>query len=262
MCGDNSVVRSCTFIDNVGEDGGAIVITGTNAAVIDCMFESNSAASFGGGLFVHANAAASALNCQFVGNASDVGNAIANRGSLTAVNCVLSGNDHPFSSHSGVYNLNGDLSIINCTINHNKSDGQGGGVFNNGGDVSIINSILWANGTDSTEGSQVFNQGGSVSVEFCCVQGWTGGLNGEANFASNPKFMDAAGADNSFGTRDDDVRLASDSPCRDAGDASALPNDEFDLDEDGDTAEPIPVDLDFHDRVSGPAVDLGAFESE
>ena len=46
----------------------------------------------------------------------------------------------------------------------------------------------------------------------------------------------------------------------DAGDTAALPADESDLDGDGDTAEPLPFDQRGLPRVSGAAVDIGAFE--
>ncbi|MEL7168301.1 MAG: T9SS type A sorting domain-containing protein, partial [Bacteroidota bacterium] len=46
----------------------------------------------------------------------------------------------------------------------------------------------------------------------------------------------------------------------DAGDADALPPDTYDLDGDGDTAEPLPLDVLRLPRVSGAAPDFGAYE--
>jgi hypothetical protein len=71
-----------------------------------------------------------------------------------------------------------------------------------------------------------------------------------------------------------DYRLSSDSPCIDAGDNTAVPVDANDLDRDGDTSEPIPVDLAGNLRFTddtnvpdtgnplnnGPIVDMGAYE--
>ena len=56
------------------------------------------------------------------------------------------------------------------------------------------------------------------------------------------------------------------SPCIDTGDNEALPKDTHDLDDDGDTNEPLPLDLDESSRVlDGDAdgtstVDMGAYE--
>ena len=73
-----------------------------------------------------------------------------------------------------------------------------------------------------------------------------------------------------------DYRLSAGSPCIDAGDNMGVPLDVFDLDEDGDTQEPLPFDFAglsrFVDdpetedtgrcglRCDLPIVDMGAFE--
>ncbi|HEY3244870.1 MAG TPA: choice-of-anchor Q domain-containing protein, partial [Phycisphaerae bacterium] len=69
--------------------------------------------------------------------------------------------------------------------------------------------------------------------------------------------------------------LMTGSPCIDAGDNTAVPPDVLDLDRDGNTAEPTPVDLNglprFQEALSAPntgnpgpqgppIVDIGAFE--
>jgi hypothetical protein len=57
-----------------------------------------------------------------------------------------------------------------------------------------------------------------------------------------------------------DYHLSVSSPATDAGDNSALPADTLDLDGDGDTAEPLPVDFDKHARVLCNSVDMGPYE--
>ena len=72
---------------------------------------------------------------------------------------------------------------------------------------------------------------------------------------------------------DGDYRLRAGSPCIDAGDNDAVPNDILDLDGDGDTGEPIPFDLAGGPRFlddptvpdtgqgTPPIVDMGAYEA-
>ena len=81
----------------------------------------------------------------------------------------------------------------------------------------------------------------------------------------DPRFVrsPSPGMDATWGTKDDDsgdLRLRFDSPAIDAGSTLLLPADTFDLDGDGDVAEPIPVDAEGGPRVEGSQVDIGAFE--
>jgi hypothetical protein len=66
---------------------------------------------------------------------------------------------------------------------------------------------------------------------------------GVGNIIADPRFVNPLGPDGIAGTEDDDLRLLADSPCIDAGNTVALPADTLDLDNDGDTAEPLPLDL-------------------
>lgn len=91
-CGSHSVIRGCDFRANAAEDGGALYLYGDNIGVIDCLFEGNGAASFGGAVYNTPSASSRLLNCQFFDNGASSGHAVANRGVLTAVNCLFSGN--------------------------------------------------------------------------------------------------------------------------------------------------------------------------
>jgi hypothetical protein len=73
---------------------------------------------------------------------------------------------------------------------------------------------------------------------------------------------DPEGVDNTLGTEDDDVRLTSGSSAIDTASDAAVPDDDFDLNHDGDTSEPLPWDLGRGDRFlgTGPTVDMGAYE--
>jgi hypothetical protein len=95
------------------------------------------------------------------------------------------------------------------------------------------------------------------------------------NLVLDPQFVDPDGADNDPNTFDDNVyRLQPSSPCLDAGDNSSLAPDFGDVDANGNTSEPVPLDLNLKPRRKdlpyapdvghgvAPLVDLGCYERQ
>ena len=205
--------------------------------LINCMFQANSAEGIGGAMQIHNKTKVILANCLFSGNsARDVGGAIYNEN----------------KSH---------VSLTNCAFVSNTSSGIAGCIFNKEDSSSrLTNCILWGN-TDAKndlESAQI--QCGTIIVNNCCIQTWTGRLGGTANFGLNPLFIDPDGPDNKIGTADDNLRLDLAFPCCNAGDNSALPADTADLDKDGDVNEPIPFDIEGKPCILNGIVDLGAYE--
>ncbi|MBI4578706.1 MAG: thrombospondin type 3 repeat-containing protein, partial [Planctomycetes bacterium] len=107
----------------------------------------------------------------------------------------------------------------------------------------------------------------AVYIRSGCTLTW-----GTGNIDADPRFVQAAGPDGIVGTVDDNLRLLGGSPCIDRGDNWLTPADTTDLDGDGDTTEPTPLDLagvarfmddpDTPDTGNGtpPIVDIGAYE--
>jgi hypothetical protein len=132
--------------------------------------------------------------------------------------------------------------------------------------TTIANSIIWGNEYDNSHSppdtiqADQINAPASATLANNIIQGWDGSLGGTNNSGEDPQFVDADGPDNMYGTEDDNARLSETSPAIDAGDNSFLPNDEFDIDVDSDTAEPLPLDLDNEARIVNEIVDLGAYE--
>jgi hypothetical protein len=194
-----------------------------------------------------------------VGNSSieQAGGAACASGSSspTLVNCLFlhnstQGQGGGFSA--GRPPLPGSPKLINCTFFGNSA-GTGGGYSQTGpGTGTLRNCILWGDSPD-----EIVVLEGAVDVTYSDIQG---GWPGTGNIDADPLFVDPDGPDNIPGNEDDDLRLAAGSPCIDSGDNTALPADEPDLDTDGDTTEPIPVDLDGNPRITGDAVDMGAYE--
>jgi T5SS/PEP-CTERM-associated repeat protein len=116
-----------------------------------------------------------------------------------------------------------------------------------------------------------------LDISYSTLQGWTGSLGGTNNNGLDPLFLrtPSPGPDTIWGTTDDDygdLRLSSNSPAIDSGDSLAVPADTYDIDNDGNTTEALPLDLAgqprFYDDPTrsntgngNPPVDRGAYEN-
>jgi hypothetical protein len=132
-------------------------------------------------------------------------------------------------------------------------------------DVTITNSILWDGG------DEIWNSNDStITITYSDVQG---GWPGEGNIDADPLFVDPDGPDDDPNTwEDNDYHLSPGSACIDAGCNWAVPPDTADLDDDDDTDEITPLDLDGEGRFFDdpdtpdtgcgcpPVVDMGAYE--
>lgn len=219
------LLTRCTFVDNLASDkGGALYNKHGSANLFLCSILDNLAMGNGGGLY-------------------DSGQG------LTASMCRIVANT-TFGQGAGLYCDNANPELFDCTLHANQTYSSGGGVYVATGSTALTNCILWANqdSTGTDEDAQIFVAGGAAFVDYCCVQGLTGGFGGTGNIGDDPLFVDADGPDGIPGSEDDDLLLLPDSPCIDAGDNTAVPPDTADLDDDGDSTERIPHDLDGNPR--------------
>ena len=200
--------------------------------------------NIGGGMLI-LSANAIVANCKFIQNAAAFrGGGIFVVGESTVVNCVFSRNT---AEHGGGLYTIAAASVVNCTF----SDNTGAALMNNDftgfdGVPVVYNSIFWGN-TPVQVGSMPDSGIGPV-LRYCDIQGgWSGG---SFNIDADPLFVPCS----------DDLWLSVGSPCVDAGYNPGLPPDTLDLDNDGDTAEPIPFDLAGTPRIVDAFVDMGAYE--
>ncbi len=263
--GGNASVRDCVFINNEGRIGAAsgigMFIDRCPVQVVRCQFIQNTTDAGGGGLFL-SGTASQIVSCDFVRNEApgDGGGAVFVSGaSATAsfANCRFIGNN-------GAFNVNGGSAVaVNCTIANNSFNTppfQGWPAVNCGGQIVLRNCVVWGNANINHAGLAGVLSGFGITADYCCIQSWDGSRPGVGSFAADPFFVAPLGPDGQLGTLDDDVRLQVGSPCAEAGIDLLLPPDSADLDDDGNTAEPLPSDLDSRPRIMKCHVDLGAFE--
>jgi predicted outer membrane repeat protein len=258
-------VDGCTFRSNEARDaeasGGAVHAVGL--AVSNSLFVDNIAGQRGGAITPYLTSAVIA-NSRFLDNDAEHGGALSLDVVSEVVNCVFSHNTCDIFG-GAIYIEADDSTTTNCTFCNNIAEIPSGGAVDSDDPytVWVYNSVLWDN-TPRGIGYGLF-----AEVHFCDVEG---GHSGEGNIDADPLFIDADGPDDIPGTEDDNMRLLPFSPCIDAANNTAVPDDVLDLDDDGNISEPIPFDLDGNPRFvddpdtedtghgDPPIVDMGAYE--
>ena len=275
-------VTNGTFSDNTasgeGSGGGGVFNYLGTVTIADSVISGNSADNDGGGISNYGEL--TLTNSALSGNSAHTGGGIYTESdTATLTNCTISGNSADWGG--GTYNYSGTLSLTNTKLWENSANSDVGGIYNYNGATTLTNSTVWGNLANGSVGG-IFTQEGTLTLNNSIVAKnaaasrpdlfqYNGTVTGSHNLIGDGTNQSALvdGSDgNLVGTSNEpidpllltDGRLRSDSPALDAGDNSLLPADMFDLDGDGDTAEPLPVDLDGHARIENGTVDMGAYE--
>jgi predicted outer membrane repeat protein len=186
--------------------------------------------------------------CDFIANVADGdGGAMSiGRSSALIVNNVFRDNAARDGGGGAIRMFfESEPAIAHCTFAGNRATSSGGALYGwYGVWATVSNSIFWDNGSTPVLAAQSNNAPRSrITVTNSIVQG---GYTGTGNRTTDP-LLDGA------------LRPTATSPALNAG-ASSLPLDAADLDRDGDTSEPLPIDHDGAPRTQGAAPDMGAFE--
>lgn len=267
------VVRNSTFSKNEGRFGtGGAIYNGNSAdvTVVDAVFDQNEASYGGavgtnqsqvlivgatftqnkgvtqGGAMHNQNAGATVFDAIFSKNTSPYGGGMYNRDAseVTVMNGLFVGNTAT-NTGGAMHNAAGKVALLHTLVAHNSTGLES---FNTA-TVSLLNSIVWGN----TSTPLAHEDPALVTVASSILEGdCPAGASCDDVVDADPRFLDPD---------EGDFRLAPGSPAIDAGDASALPSDEFDRDDDEDTTESHPFDLAGHARIVGSKPDLGPYEA-
>lgn len=242
--GNELIVTDCVFTDNGAQWGGAVAVY-SNAEFRGCRFIANLGHTAGGAMLAAAAADVTVRDCVFVQNRSQHGAAIAHQGTsaVNVYNSVFLDNWAAVQGALAVSAEAGALRITNCSANHRDLPPGVPALFVDvDAKLAVANSVLWGDGSALQIGGP-----GATVVSYSNVRG---GWPGEGNLSADPRFAD------------DDLRLLSQSPCVDRGSNGAVPTS---IAEDRDGCPRFIDDLTQPDCPAGgcgagPIVDIGAYE--
>ena len=282
--------RNVAWVKDLGEAFGAGIGNDGVLAMSDSTITGNVAlspgplggAAFGGGISngesidFEGPSSVTLRNCTLDRNRSVIsrsgnssGGGVANGGSMTMTNCTLVGNRSSAcsifdcSSSGGAIYSEGDATLTNCTLSHNTAqrpigeneDGYGGAI-NNAHQITLTNSIVAHSGSSrncvDSGGYGLTSAGHNISSDGTCFAG-----GGTDLLHTNPQL----GAFGDYGGPTRTLPLCTGpgslpkcraaSPAIDAGDDSVtIPPDNLSTDQRGVR------------RLSGPHVDIGAYEAQ
>ena len=271
VAGGTTNILETTIAENSSDEGGGIAVTNAEVNVYSSTLSNNTSSNSGGGIDV----IESSRELQSL---------------VTVVNSTISGNASGtfgggvYLNYSTLFEYGTDVvvSIENSTITNNTANinvndilgGAGGGIGTGqeGNRIAVSNSIVTGNidGRDNTPSDisglfftdfvfgaserDIIGDGNNIIGTLDRVTGTIG--TGSDIVGVDPLLTPLQ--NNSGATQTH--ALSENSPAIDAGNNAFVPADRFDLDGDGDTEEPIPLDQTGSDRIFNQTVDIGAVE--
>jgi predicted outer membrane repeat protein len=246
----NATIRNCTLHDNAADKGGGMVVR-SGSPILSNLLIADNHAIYGGGMALAGNATISFVT--FRHNSADYGGGLEIEGGNPQISEVFFSGNTASLYGGGMLAWRATPVIRQATFASNTAP-HGGAIAIQETNLLIRNSIVWGNGSDP-----IYNYALSmVDVQYSIVEGIAAGF-GNRNL--DPLFINAMGADGIAGTADDDLHVQVGSPAIDAGNNGDIPADLSDSNSNGNTSEPILIDLDGHPRLANGMVDMGVYEA-
>jgi hypothetical protein len=225
-----ATLTDCTLSGNSATDGGGVYVNNSNRTIenlvmlTSCAVSGNSAGNEGGGLYIAAGL-------------------FGDGGTATLTNCTFSGNSAPFGAglflQPGVVGRDGSATLTNCTVAANS--GVGLWVIDNA--TATLNNTVVAGNTGGDLQDTPFRTG--ISGNNNLIGDGSGALvTGSGNLLGvDPKLAPLG----NYGGPTQTMALLPGSPAIDAGSNALVPTG-------------VSTDQRGYQRISGAAVDVGAFE--
>ena len=193
-------IENCEFIDNASDHYTGLSTHSCNLSISNCVFSGNTAVSYTAAAGFSSGSVVKIWNCLFASNVASTGGGGWNSGGLTVWTDV-------------------NADIMNCTFINNSAEYGAGLTVGSGGTASITNCIFWGNSTDQIALDTLYGLGGTLTVNYCDIQGGEASVNivdpllstlnwGIGNIDENPGFENSGNGD---------YHLQNSSPCIGAG---------------------------------------------
>lgn len=262
-------------------DGGGIASLDGSVTLTRSTISGNQTVNDGGGISVDSSPVV-VLNSTLSGNfsAGSGGGIASTNGPVSLTNTTVSGNTADMDG-GGVHSVSTAVRIDSSTITRNHAVGGGGGIgmaaTNDGESLVLINTIVAQNvAAVAADFAAPGIPASNLSVDFSLIGDPSGTTLTESSQSGGVPVANARGnliGDGSGSSLDPLLGPLSDnggptpthapmegSFAIDAGNASMLPTDAYDVDRNNDTGEPLPIDQRGAVRVVTSALDIGAVE--
>lgn len=174
-------MHNSNFMDNVSAQRTALHIMGENLEyqVYNSVFAYNDADNYVAGVSISKSSIGGFYNCIFHSNNAD-----------------LLGNG--FNSGGASVWSNAEAGFINCVFADNTASFGAGLTVGGGGISKTVNTIFWNNSPDQISLTSYDNQGGTLDISYCDIQGGVTQIDiseeselieGEGNFDTDPDFL-------------------------------------------------------------------------
>ena len=196
----NSELTGCTFIANSAKSGGGLSCLTGKLTLTGCSFIGNSVSDNGGGIYF-GDCDTTIVDCFVGGNRAEhhgggiycgsSGKLLDNR----IIRCVITGNKAG-AFGGGIYCSDNLLSISNCAVVGNFAERCGGLLCGPPTSGLINNCILWDNRDKegAFESAQIYLEFAEYRqddlVNYCCIKGLIGELDGIGNISAEPCFAE------------------------------------------------------------------------
>lgn len=159
-------VNNCTFENNSAESNGGSIATTGNSTINNSKFTENQAGYGGGAIYNEGKSTIS--NSTFINNPGYYYGNVWNLGSMTINNSLFKDTETFFGG--GVSSFD-NITVKNCEFINNTGIISGGGIFIQGTAYILGSNFSNNNNANQGRGGAIFNNAGTVSVNFCRIVG-------------------------------------------------------------------------------------------
>ena len=170
----------CAIYGSSAPSGGGIGLSNASVTILDSQIKSNFVTNSGGGIDVRPGSMLYVARSTISDNTAHSNGGIAVYGtsgapvSATFVSSTISGNNAT-THHGGVYGSFAALTLTNSTVYGNTSPGFGGGIFADHSATTLVNSTVSQNSSDVGSGGVGGKVSGSITLLNSIVAGNFGG---------------------------------------------------------------------------------------